>query len=303
LAAELARTRENESYLASHQLPAPVEPTNDLEAVLRGVGVVVLAVPTQGLREVLMLADARSWPEVPLVLACKGIEVRSLELPSGIVRAVLGRDAERRSVALSGPSFAEELASGQPTAVVAACDEDEHAIVVQRRVSDANLRAYSSEDRLGVQLAGALKNVVAIAAGVSDGLGFGNNARAALITRSLAEIARLGVALGARHATFSGLAGVGDLVLTCTGALSRNRHVGLELGRGRALDEILAATRMVAEGVATARAAWRLANQHRVEMPIVEQVHQILNEGKAPERALDDLLSRPLRSETESESR
>jgi glycerol-3-phosphate dehydrogenase (NAD(P)+) len=206
-------------------------------------------------------------------------------------------------VILSGPSFAREVVRGDPTAVVAAAERDAVAELAQRVFSHRNLRVYTSRDPVGVQVAAALKNVVAIAAGVADGLGFGANAAAALITRALAEISRLGVSLGARRETFMGLAGLGDLVLTCTGGLSRNRQVGRQVGLGRPLAQVLAEMRMVAEGVETCRAARALGAARGVAMPIVEQVHEILFEGKNPRAALAELLARPLRAEPEDDGK
>ena len=300
LASRLAAERRNETYLPGVLLPETVEPTFDAAHAVDGAACVVLAVPTQSLREVLRAVPEGALPgDAYLVIACKGIEIGTLAFPGRIVSETLGDEATARTVMLSGPSFAMELAAGQPTAVVSASETMHAATAVQARFSGGSLRVYSSTDLLGVQLAAALKNVVAIGAGVADGLGFGHNAQAALITRSLAEMARLGVTMGARHETFLGLAGVGDLVLTCTGGLSRNRRVGTELGRGRTLGEVLASMSMVAEGVPTASAARRIAEREGVEMPIVEQVHALLHEGKSPGEALADLLARPLRPEAE----
>ena len=299
VARELAERRENRGYLPGIRFPGRLHPVADAVEALDGAGLVVLAVPTQALRRALAaLPPGAVPPGARLVLACKGIEVGSLALPDRIVSEVLGPGAEGRIVALTGPSFARELAEGQPTAVVAAGPAPA-ASLVQEAFAAGSLRVYRSDDLLGAQLCGALKNVVAIAAGVAAGLGFGSNTMAALVTRALAEIARLGRAMGARRETFMGLAGLGDLVLTCTGGLSRNRKVGEELGRGRRLEEILAGMREVAEGVETTRAAVSLAREHGVEMPIAVEVHGILFEEKDPRRALADLLARPLRAEPE----
>ncbi len=298
-AAEIETERENPLYLPGVRFPDSLRVTAAPDRALAGAGAVVLAVPTQALRQVLAAIGPGVFPPgAGLVLACKGIEVATLALPDRIVLESLGEGSSGRTVVLTGPSFARELAEGQPTAVVAAGPAGP-ARRVQEAFAGANLRVYRSDDRLGAELCGALKNVVAIAAGVADGLGFRSNTMAALVTRALAEIARLGTAMGARRETFMGLAGLGDLVLTCTGNLSRNRRVGRELGRGRPLREILAETREVAEGVETARAVVRLARRHRVEMPISTEVHGILFEGKDPRRALADLLARPLRAEPE----
>ncbi len=296
---EIARRRENKVFLPGIGLPGRCEVTGDLAAALAASDLAVLAVPTQHLEGFLTAHRAAPWPAGPLVLAGKGIAVASLEFPSQIAARALGPALAARLVVLSGPSFAREVVLGEPTAVVAAAEHEPAAQRVQEVFSHLNLRVYTGPDPLGVQVAAALKNVVAIAAGVADGLGFGSNALAALITRALAEISRLGVTLGARRDTFMGLAGLGDLVLTCTGGLSRNRQVGQALGRGHSLDEILGGMRMVAEGVETCRAARALGARHGVAMPIVEQVHAILFEGKDPRGALAELLARPLRAEPE----
>ncbi|MBP1611376.1 MAG: Glycerol-3-phosphate dehydrogenase [Acidobacteria bacterium] len=300
--ARIAEHGENRRYLPGIPLSPGVSVTAEVGQALDGAAVVVLAVPTQFVRGFLdRHRAAGSWLP-PIAIAAKGIEVGTLALPSAIVGQVLGADAEARSVAFSGPSFAREVVAGEPTAVVAACADGSQAERVQQLFSHDNLRVYTSPDAVGVQLAGALKNVVAIAAGVLDGLNHGSNALAALITRGNAEISRLGVALGARRDTFMGLAGMGDLVLTCTGHLSRNRLLGRELARGRSLAEIVGGMNMVAEGVETTRAAAVLARATGVEMPIVDQVHAILFEGMEPRRALAALLARPLKAETEDPS-
>ncbi len=294
----IARRRENQVFLPGFVIPATVDVTGDLDAALEGADLAVLAAPTQYARGLLRAHQRSPWPQGPLVVASKGIEVATLALPAQIVGEELAAPGAR-TVVLSGPSFAREVVQGEPTAVVAASADVGLAAAVQQVFSHRSFRVYTSPDPLGVQLAAALKNVVAIAAGVAHGLGFGANAQAALITRALAEISRLGVRLGARRETFMGLAGLGDLVLTCTGRLSRNREVGRQLGEGRRLAEVLAGMRMVAEGVDTCRAARALGQRERVPMPIVEQVHQILFEGKAPRAALAELLARPLRAEPE----
>jgi glycerol-3-phosphate dehydrogenase (NAD(P)+) len=233
-------------------------------------------------------------PTAGIVVATKGIERETLALMTDIV------DSEapgRRVVALSGPSFASEVAAGQPTAVVAASADAEAAAAAQLAFSAPCFRVYTHHDVVGVELGGALKNVMAVATGICDGLGLGYNPRAALITRGLAEMTRLGVALGASPATFAGLAGLGDLVLTCTGALSRNRAVGVEIGRGARLDDVLASRETVAEGVFTAESAHALAARERVEMPIVSAVHRILFDRQPPQRAIADLMARELRPE------
>jgi glycerol-3-phosphate dehydrogenase (NAD(P)+) len=235
--------------------------------------------------------------EADLVIASKGIEEGTLRRLSEVLDEERGRQAGGSINVLSGPSFALEVARGDPAAVVVAGPDAAAAARVRGSISAGGLRVYSNLDIIGVEVAAALKNVVALATGIVDGIGFGSNTRAALITRGLAEIARLGVALGGRPETFAGLAGMGDLVLTCTGVLSRNRSVGVAVGEGRPLAEVLQGMRMVAEGVATCRAAVGLAARHGVEMPIATQVHAVLFEGRAPREAVQDLLARPLREE------
>jgi glycerol-3-phosphate dehydrogenase (NAD(P)+) len=291
----MRQRRDNPVYLPGVPIPDEVVPVSRVEEALEGAELVVAAVPTPFAREVYSRLSRRLRPEVPVVLAAKGIEEETLALPVQIAREALGE--ERRCAVLSGPSFAVEVARGQPTAAVVAADSFDLAAGVQAGLSGRNLRLYTNQDVTGVQLAGALKNVIAIAAGIVDGLGLGQNTLAALLTRGLAEMTRLGLAMGGQPSTFSGLAGMGDLVLTCGSGLSRNRTVGLSLGRGERLGDILARTRMVAEGVRTARSARELARRAGVEMPIVEEVYRILYEDHPPREALDHLMSRPLTSE------
>jgi glycerol-3-phosphate dehydrogenase (NAD(P)+) len=293
LAEQLLATRTN-PLLPGVVLAALASISHRLEEVLDGAQLVLLAAPSHTARELLLRA-APHWPsQATLVSAAKGIENHTLLTTGEVAAQVLGERLERRIVVLSGPSFAAEVAAGQPTSLVAAAEDVMLAERVQRELSIGRLRVYTSTDPMGVQVAGALKNVIAIAVGASDGLGFGQNARAALITRGLSEIARLGVAKGGRAGTAAGLAGLGDLVLTCTGEMSRNRTVGFELGRGRPLTEVLATLGHVAEGVTTARSADDLARALGVELPICAQVHQVLYAGKSPQEAVGDLLRRPL---------
>jgi glycerol-3-phosphate dehydrogenase (NAD(P)+) len=298
LAEQMARTRENGVYLPGVRLPEPVRPTSSLEAALTGRALAILVVPSHVFRGV--LRQARDWlaPDALLVSATKGIEVEGLTTMSGVMRELLAGRPARQAV-LSGPSFAREVAERRPTAVVAAAADPDVAVAAQTALSGGPLRIYANTDPLGVELCGAVKNVIAIAAGVVDGLGLGTNARAALVTRGLAEITRLGLALGGKAATFAGLAGMGDLILTCTGDLSRNRRLGLELARGAGLQDVLATSRAVAEGVNTCRAILRLAEKHDIEMPICRAVHRVLFEGERPEEAVDRLMSRDLRFEDE----
>jgi glycerol-3-phosphate dehydrogenase (NAD(P)+) len=236
-------------------------------------------------------------PALLFVSATKGIEIETGKRISEVVREVLDQKFEPRFACLSGPSFAQEVAAGQPTAVVAASGSREDAKQAQAVFSFQNLRVYTNEDVVGTELGGSVKNVMAVAAGMVGGLGLGSNSAAALMTRGLAEMARLALAQGARMETLMGLAGLGDLVLTCTGSLSRNRYVGQELGRGRSLDEVLAGMREVAEGVRTTRAVKRLAERLSVSMPITEEVHAVLYEGRSARAAAEELMQRPVRDE------
>lgn len=292
----LVRERENRAFLPGFALPVTLAASADLAWVLGGAELVVVALPTQALVETLTRARS-SLRGVPLVLASKGIDRDTLRLPTEIAENVLGEAMAHRVLVLSGPSFALEVARQLPTNVVVAAHDLELSVTVQRRIATERFRVYSSDDPIGVQVGGALKNVIAIAAGACDGLGFGHNTRAALITRGLAEMARLAGAKGGHPLTLSGLAGLGDLVLTCTGELSRNRTVGVELGRGASLDAVLANLNHVAEGVPTAESAYRLAAQLGVELPITSEVYRVLFQQKPVADAVRDVLSRPLRSE------
>lgn len=288
----------NPLFLADVDLPKALAASADLRATVGEADVVVTAVPVQHLRATLAdvpeLSAART-----VVTVSKGIEAGTLATPHTIL-AELGVDP-RRIVALSGPSFAREVAQGMPTAVVAAGADPDHAHAAQELFSTGRFRVYASDDVVGVEIGGALKNVIALAAGVSDGLEMGDNARAGIITRGLAEISRLGVALGGHPATFAGLSGVGDLVLTCAGGLSRNRSVGLAIGRGRKLADIRAEMHEVAEGVPTCRSAHELAGRVGVEMPITGEMYRLLFEDKEPLDAMRDLLRRGLRDEREAD--
>lgn len=293
---QLARRRENVTYLPGFLLPESVGVVERCDDALEGAGTVVLAVPSHVARSVLEPCAGAFPPGVRLLIATKGIEVGTLMLMTQVAREVLGV-AEERVAVLSGPSFAREVALGHPTAVVVASTSRTLSSSLQAEASSETLRLYTNDDLLGVQIAGALKNVMAIAAGVLTGMQLGTNSVAALVTRGLAEMQRLGAALGARPSTFAGLAGMGDLVLTATGELSRNRRVGIELGRGRAPSEILSGMTSVAEGIRTADAASRLAERESVEMPIVTQVRRVLYEGVSPRAAIAELMTRRLRSE------
>ena len=299
LATELERTRENTVYLPGVRVPPAVQATHSLRGALSGQRMVILVVPSHAFRGVLEQARIHLDPGALVVSATKGIELGSLSTMSGIMREVLSPAQYPHVAVLSGPGFAREVVCGRPTAIVAASGDAEIARAVQRAVNGNALRVYAGTDPLGVELGGAVKNVIAIAAGVVDGLNLGPNARAALITRGLAEITRLGVAMGAQAATFAGLAGMGDLILTCTDDLSRNRRVGLALARGLRLEDILASLGAVAEGVNTCRSTVTLAARHGVEMPICRAVHRVLFEGQKPSEAVVQLMTRELRFEGE----
>ncbi len=295
LVTRMLERRDNPAYLPGVRIPDTVVPTSDPCAVLDGAQVVLCAVPSLHARGVYRRMAPFLAADAAVIITTKGIEEDSLELPLAVAANELG--GERRLAVLSGPSFAREVAQGRPTAVVVAAEDPELAARLQRTISSRELRVYTNQDPLGVQVAGALKNVMAIAVGIADSLGLGTNARAALITRGLAEMSRLVLALGGNTSTTAGLAGLGDLVLTCTGELSRNLRVGRRLGRGERLQDILAGSRSVAEGVRTTVAVRALAGRAGVEMPIVQEVHRILHEDGRPQEGLDRLLSRPLTSE------
>lgn len=291
--------RVNSIYLPAHRIDGDVSATCETREALGDAEFVVLAAPSHATRELLQRAAGDVPSNALLVSATKGLEVETGRRISEIVRDVLGDEAAARVVCLSGPSFAQEVAAGQPTAIVAACKDASLALRAQSVLSYENLRVYTNDDLVGVELGGAVKNVVALAAGMVGGLGLGANSIAALITRGLAEMTRFATAQGARTETLSGLAGLGDLVLTCTGSLSRNRFVGQELGRGRKLEEIVGGMREVAEGVRTTRAVKLIAARRGVEMPITEQVNAVLYEGKRARDAAHELMTRPLKGEFE----
>ena len=294
---ETARTRLNPRYLPNVEIPKAVLVTPDFAEASDGAAFLVSAVPTQYLRATWtgIRSDDRSGG-APIVSLSKGIEQRTLLRPSVVLREVLGR----RSVAvLAGPSHAEEVAAGLPAAVVVASRDEEFARTVQATMSTDRFRAYTNSDTLGVELASALKNVLALAAGICDGLGFGDNAKAALMTRGMVEISRLGVAMGANRQTFAGLAGIGDLITTCVSPHGRNRSVGERIGRGEPVTDILASMDKVAEGVPTTGAACGLAREHGLEMPITEQIHRVLRYGKSPLKAVTELMLRRPRGEAE----
>ena len=290
----LRADRANRRYLPDFSLPSAIALTGEVDRALDGAELVLAAVTTNGLRETLRSVRS-TGRNTPLVWLCKGFESEHARLPHQVCAEELAPDVPR--AVLSGPSFAEEVARGLPAALTLASTDGEFARDAARALHGAALRIYPSEDVLGVEVAGAVKNVMAIAAGISDGLALGLSARAALITRGLAETTRLGVALGGRAETFMGLAGAGDLILTCTGDLSRNRRVGLALARGTPLDEVLASLGHTAEGVFTARAVTRLVRELKVEMPITHAVCRVLDDPRQARAAVQDLLAREQKAE------
>lgn len=300
LCARMTADRENDVYLPGAALQPSLRFTSDLaEAASAGQDLLISVMPSHVVRPVWEKLAHSIHEDALIVSATKGLEGGSLSLPTQIISELVAklREYTPRLACISGPTFARELAERRPTAVTAAAAKMADAERVQEALSAPCLRVYSAADPIGAQLGGALKNVIALAAGISDGLELGYNARAALIVRGLAEITRLGLAMGGRAETFAGLAGMGDLVLTCTGDLSRNRTVGRRLGQGEKLDDILSGMSAVAEGVSTAPAALELGQRHRTELPICEQVHAVLFEGKDPQAAVKELMGRPPRAE------
>ena len=293
--APLGRDRENRRYLPGIPFPAGLTVSADLAATLTGVDLALVVVPSHAYRATLEQVRPYLPATAGLAWATKGLEPGSGRFLHEVTAEVLGETWP--AAVISGPSFASEVAQGLPTAVTVAAHEVDHARQVAMVLHGSNLRAYTSTDVIGVELGGAIKNVLASAAGIADGLGFGANARAALITRGLAEMVRLGLAAGGQRETFMGLTGVGDLVLTCTDDQSRNRRFGLAIGRGEPVETALAAIGQVVEGAATAREALRLARSRRVEMPITEQVDRVLHHGQNPRRAVELLLARDLKPE------
>lgn len=292
----MAESGENPDFLPGQKLPSSLRLFQDPGNVPPDSDAWLSVVPAQNARALWARIGPRCPAETLVISASKGIEQGSLCTPCTIIDS-LRPQGSPPSVALSGPSFAQGLCAGDPTAVVLACTDSGQAKEAQALVSGGSLRGYASADRLGVELGGAVKNVIALACGIAEGLGFGHNTQAAIITRGLREISRLGMALGADPLTFTGLSGMGDLVLTCTGGESRNRMVGSRLGRGENLDAILGSMKMVAEGVATTRSVSDLARAAKVEMPITRVVERVLFQGLVPRAALDELLTRALKSE------
>lgn len=296
----------NRRYLPDAAFPETLSATDSMEEALADPGLVICAIPSHGMREgmakarAVIDAQAGDGGRLPMYLiAAKGIEVDSLATMHEVLAQELPASHGPRIAALGGPSFAKEVAGGRPTMVVVAAHDEHVRVTVQKLLSGHSMRAYVTDDVLGVELGGTFKNVIAMAAGIGDGAGLGDNARAGLITRGLAEISRLAIALGAHPATLSGLAGMGDLVLTCTGGLSRNRRVGIALGQGRTLQEILDEMGMVAEGVKNTKSAYKLAQQQSVDMPLVATMHAILYGGMDVRDAVSALMGRALKSERE----
>lgn len=296
-AAAMQDSREAQSYLPGHKLPDTVTVTADLESAVKGKRFIVGVTPSHGIRDV--LGRAAQWldPDAIVINASKGLEESTLQTIDRVYSDVLPKRIADRATFLSGPTFAVEIAAGLPAAIVLAGRDDATTQLAQAALTDIRFRIYRTDDVVGVLLGGALKNVIAIAAGVSDGLGFGSNSRVALMTRGLAEITRVGVALGANPMTFAGLSGMGDLVLTCSGDASRNRRVGLALGQGKKIADILGEMRQVAEGVKTAKVAKELAAKLGVSAPITDVMYAIIHEGVPVREAIMRLMTRPMRSE------
>ena len=297
MAEALRNSRVNTDYLPGFELPRELEITSDLRAALEGAAIVLSVVPSEHVRAIYTHALPCLRPEMALVSATKGLGAPVPVRISQLICEVTAARFPARVAVLSGPSFAREVARGDPTAVVVASEDAALAAQIQEEFGGPTFRLYTNTDVAGVELGGAVKNVIAIAAGVCAGLGLGHNSMAALVTRGLAEMTRLAVALGGRRETLGGLAGLGDLVLTCTGALSRNRNVGVALGEGRKLAEIQSGMRMVAEGVRTTAATLELARRHGLEMPITEQMHAVLYQGRAPREAIRELMERRQKTE------
>ncbi len=297
LAERMRASRENDVYLPGLRLPANVEVTTDEGAALDGAAIVLGVMPSRHARRLYSSAAAHFRSSMIFVSATKGIENGTLLRMSEVFSEVVRTRFEPRVAVLSGPTFAREVASGEPAAVVIASDDAAVACEVQAAFSGPTFRLYTNSDTIGVEIGAALKNVIAIGAGVCQGLGLGNNTLAALITRGLAEITRLAVAMGGQPKTLAGLAGLGDLVLTCSGELSRNRKVGIELAHGRSLRDIVGSMPMIAEGVETCDAAVALGRKYQVDLPIIEQMHEVLHLAKSPREALRDLMERSLKGE------
>ncbi|HEW80849.1 MAG TPA: NAD(P)-dependent glycerol-3-phosphate dehydrogenase, partial [Nitrospirae bacterium] len=293
LADRIQSSRENDVFLPGYKVPDNLNISNDLEGELKNARYILSVVPSQHTRAVFKDLVNVIREDSVIISASKGIEIRTLLTVSEIFNELTGK----KVTAISGPSFAKEVIEKKPTAVTIASEDKETGLALQKLFSNDYFRVYTNTDVMGAELGGALKNVMAIASGISDGLGLGSSSRAALITRGLAEMTRLGLVMGAKEKTFGGLSGLGDLVLTCTGTLSRNYTVGHRLGKGERIKEIVSSMRMVAEGVATSGSAYELSQKHGVEMPIVQQIYKVINEDKYPVDAVRELMTRSLKSE------
>lgn len=294
---EIKHTRKNSRYLSDAWIPETVNLCTDLEKAVINASVLIAVVPSHAFREVMIQARPYLEPEVLVINGAKGIDEETLQRISEIYQEIVGK--EKSFAVLSGPSHAEEVCKGMPTAVVVASKDSQCAATAQNVLMSSDFRVYTHDDVIGVELGGSLKNVIALGTGIADGLGYGDNTKAALMTRGLAEIARLGVVMGANPLTFAGLAGVGDLIVTCTSMHSRNRRAGIEIGKGKRVEEALESVKMVVEGVRTTRAAQRLSLQYGVEMPITEEMHKVLFKGKNPQEAVTDLMGRGRKGELE----
>jgi glycerol-3-phosphate dehydrogenase (NAD(P)+) len=294
---ELQDSRESRAYLAGIILPSSIEITRSMAVAVADKSLILCVVPSHTAREVMVSAVPYLSPQTIVLCCTKGLEEESLKTMGEVLEEIFGETQKQRHAFLSGPSFAIEVARGLPAAVTVAASVEDIARGIQGTLSTQNFRVYTSTDIIGVQMGGVIKNIIAIAAGISDGLKLGQNARAALVTRGLVEMTRLAVRMGADPMTLAGLPGLGDLVLTCAGDLSRNRKVGLQIAEGKSAHEISRGTRMVAEGVRNTRSVYRLAQRLGIEMPIVEQMYKVIYEGKRPVDAVHDLMQRSLKSE------
>lgn len=298
---ELARAinddRENPDYAPGHRLPENLEGTSDIEAAIIGSDLVVMAVPSHGFRDVFAQASSHLQTSVPVVSLTKGVEQKTLQTMTQVIQSISPEHDDSRIGVLTGPNLASEIMAGQPTAAVIAMTDRSSAEAIQRALMGPTFRVYTNDDVIGCELGGAMKNVMAIAAGMSDGLGFGDNTRAALITRALAELTRLGLELGGQPETFAGLAGMGDLIATCSSTASRNHRVGVGLAEGKDLDDIIEEMKMVAEGVKTTKAVLGLAESAGVEMPIASHVGRVLYESMDPRDAVLSLMTREAKDE------
>ena len=294
---ELQENRESRIYLAGIVLPSSIKFTRSIEAAVTDKSLIICAVPSHTVRGVMASASSYVSSQTTVLCGTKGLEEESLKTMGEVLAEIFGDPQQQRHAFLSGPTFAIEVARGLPAAVTVAARHEDIARDVQETMSTQNFRVYTSTDIVGVQMGGVIKNIIAIAAGISDGLNLGHNARAALITRGLAEMTRLAIRMGADPMTLAGLPGLGDLVLTCAGDLSRNRKVGIQIAQGKSLQEIIQGTRMVAEGIRNTRSVYMLARSLGAEMPIVEQMYKVIHEGKKPAEAVRDLMQRSLKPE------